>query len=239
VSCHLSVREHGQEPVDDIVGQCPPIVRKARRSARVLRQNVWQQLSRDAYCVLWRIVACVSQLVREDADEATIIRWLSTEVCLPLVSGEENRLQWPATAICLHPAFGSLVQCASPNSHPPASQIRVRQFNHDAADVLVEEEVVPRELHVIEIAVYVGKERIAAPTEEEPVLTGFGHHGFSPDRDRYLLDDNSTLLAHASGLHALNPANCRSLLRVFGSSEPDAISEFGNRSAIRCNVHLV
>ena len=90
-------------------------------------------------------------------------------------------MQWPATAICLHPAFGSLVQCASPNSHPPASQIRVRQFNHDAADVLVEEEVVPRELHVIEIAVYVEKERIAAPTEEEPVLTGFGHHGFSPD----------------------------------------------------------
>src|SRR5947207_2206312 len=52
VSCHLSVREHGQEPVDDIVGQCPPIVRKARRSARVIRQNVCQQLSRDAYCVL-------------------------------------------------------------------------------------------------------------------------------------------------------------------------------------------
>src|SRR5262249_38856440 len=37
------------------------------------------------------------------------------------------------------------------------------------------EEVVPRELHVIEIAVYVEKERIAAPTEEETVVAGFRH----------------------------------------------------------------
>ena len=54
-----------------------------------------------------------------------------------------------------------------------------------------------------------------------------------------MLDDNFTLLAHASGLHALNTANCRSLLRVFGRCEPDAISEIGNRIAIRVNLDLV
>src|SRR5437879_1349124 len=94
--------------------------------------------------------------------------------------GEENRLQWPSTAVCLDPAFASFVQCPSPNSHLIASQIRVGQFNHDAANIFVDEEVVPGELHLIEIAVHVEKERIATPTEEQTVVTGFRHHGFSP-----------------------------------------------------------
>jgi hypothetical protein len=92
ISWHLSVREHGEEYVGNIIGQCPAILRKARRLARVIRKNIWQQPSRDAYCVLWRIAACVFQFVREDADEASIIRWLSAQVCLPPFSREENRL---------------------------------------------------------------------------------------------------------------------------------------------------
>jgi hypothetical protein len=37
------------------------------------------------------------QCVREDADEAIIIRWLSAKVCLPLLSRKENRLRWSST----------------------------------------------------------------------------------------------------------------------------------------------
>src|SRR5215510_15674662 len=88
VSCHLSVRERREEDVDNVVGQCPAIVRKARRAARVIEKNVWQQLSRDAYCVLRPITACAFQLVRENANEAIIIRWLPAEVRLPLLSRE-------------------------------------------------------------------------------------------------------------------------------------------------------
>ena len=159
-------------------------MREARRLARVIAKNVWQQLSRDVLGVLRRVAARVFQFVCEDADEAIIIRWLAAEVCLSLFSSEEDRLQWSSTAVCLDPAVCSFVHCASPNSHLIASQSRVGQFNHDAADILVLEEVVARELHVIEIAVYVEKERIAAPTEEKTVVADFRYQGFSPDGDR-------------------------------------------------------
>src|SRR5947207_13696927 len=133
------------------------------------------------FCVLRPIAARVFQFVREDANEAIIIRWLPVEVRLPLLSGEENRLQWPSTPVCLDPALSSFVECASPNSHLIASQSRVGQFNHDAANILVCKEVVPRELHLIEIALCVEKERIAAPPEENTVVAGFRHQGFLPD----------------------------------------------------------
>jgi hypothetical protein len=48
ISCHLPIREYREENVDNIIGQCPAIVRKARRTARVIGKNVWQQLSRHA-----------------------------------------------------------------------------------------------------------------------------------------------------------------------------------------------
>src|SRR5262245_22073966 len=125
ISCRLSVCEHGEYHVDFIVGQCAAIVRKARRSARVIRKDVWQQRSRHTYCLLRRIAARASQFVREYANEAIIIRWLPVEVCLPLLSGEEHRLQWSSTPICLDPAFSSSVQRASPKPHPIGPQSRV------------------------------------------------------------------------------------------------------------------
>src|SRR5262249_39530969 len=114
-------------------------------------------------------------------DEALVVRWFPAEVRQSLVSGEENRLHWSSTPVCLHPAFSGLFHCASPKSYLPASQSHIRQLDHDAADVLVGEEVIPRELHVIEIAFDVEEERIAPPTEEEPVVAGFRHEGFPPD----------------------------------------------------------
>lgn len=144
VSCHLPVREYREENVDNIVDECPAILRKGYWSARVVGKNVWQQLSRHAHCVLPRIAARVFQLVREDANETIIIRWLPVEVRLPLLSGEENRLHWSSTPVCLDPAFSSFVQCASPKSHLITPQSRDGQFKHDAANIFVGEAVVPR-----------------------------------------------------------------------------------------------
>src|SRR5262245_16196042 len=175
ISCHLSVREHREKNVHNIVDECPTIVRKGCRAARVIVKNVWQQRFHHCDCILRRITACMFQLVGEDANEATIICWLPAEVRLPLVSGEENRLQGSSTSVCLDPPFYSFVHRTSPKSHPIASQIRVRQFNHDAANIFVCEEIVPRELHFIKKAVCVEKERIAAPTKEKTVVTGFRH----------------------------------------------------------------
>jgi hypothetical protein len=84
-------------------------------------------------------------------------------------------------SICLDPAVSSLFQCASPNAHLVASQFGVGHFKHDAAHTFVFEEVVARELQVIEIAHCVEEERIAAPTEEKTEVAGFRHQGVLPD----------------------------------------------------------
>jgi len=45
VFCHLPVRQHREENIDNIVSECPTIVRKGHWAARVVGKNVWQQLS--------------------------------------------------------------------------------------------------------------------------------------------------------------------------------------------------
>src|SRR5258705_2264994 len=129
--CHVSVGVYREEKIDNVIGQRPAIVRKARRLVRMIGKNIWQQLSCDGLCVLRSIAACVFQLVREHADEAIIIRSRPAEVSLPILSNEEKRLQWPGTPVCLDPAFPSFVHCASPDRHFIASQFRVGEFKHD------------------------------------------------------------------------------------------------------------
>src|SRR5262245_36887961 len=132
ISCHLSVREHRAKNVHNLVDECPTIVRKGCRAAGVIVKNVWQQRFHHCDCILRRITACVFQLVGEDANEATIICWLPAKVLLPLVSGEENRLQGSSTPVCLDPPFYSFVHRASPNSHTIASQFRAAPVNYAA-----------------------------------------------------------------------------------------------------------
>src|SRR3989442_8000853 len=81
--CHVLVRVYRKEKIDNVIGQRPAIMRKARRLTRMIGKNIWQQLACEGLCVLRSIAACVFQLVREHADEAIIIRWLPAEVSLP------------------------------------------------------------------------------------------------------------------------------------------------------------
>jgi len=118
ISCYLPVRQYREKTVDNVVGECSAIVWKGCRAAMVVGKNVWQQPSRNVDCALRRIAARVFQFVREDANEAIIIHWLAVEVRLSLLSGQKDGLQGSPTAVCLYPAFVSLVQCASPKSHP-------------------------------------------------------------------------------------------------------------------------
>src|SRR3989440_6838279 len=97
--CHVSVRVYRKEKIDNVIGQRPAIVRKARRLARMIGKNIWQQLSRDGLCVLRSIAACVFQLVREDANEPIIIGRLPVEIRVSLFSGKKNCLQWSRPAL--------------------------------------------------------------------------------------------------------------------------------------------
>jgi hypothetical protein len=177
--------------------------------------------------------------VGEDINEVIVIRRLPAEVRLPLLSGQENRLHGSSTPVCLDPAFPSFVHRASPKPHLTASQSRVGQFKHDAANVLVFEEIVPRELHFIEKAVCVEKEWIGTPTKEKTAVAGFRHQSFSPDGDRRILDHNLAIVSHPSGSRTLNTAQRRGLIPISRRRELHAVSQIGNCIALRVNLEFV
>src|SRR5436190_6229390 len=181
VSRHLSVGVYSAEHVEHIVGECPAILRKGCGAARIVGKNVWQQRLRHGDCIVLSVAARMFQFVREDTNKPIILRRLPLEVQLPCLSWEENRLLWPCAPICLNPAFFSLVQGATPKSHLVAPKSRIGQFKHDAAHVLVREEIVASELHFVEQAIRVEKERIAAPTKERTVVSCFRYQRLPTD----------------------------------------------------------
>src|SRR5262245_61928917 len=199
ISRHFPVCENRKEDVNNVVLESPTILRIGCRPARVVGKNVWQQLSRGADRVLTRVAARVFQLVCKDADEASIIRWLPAEIRVSLLPGEKNRLQWSSTAVCLDPAFPLSIHCASPDSHLFVRQSRVRQFKHDAAHILIGEEIITSKLHVVEEPVCVEEERIAAPATKKAAIVRGRDRGFPPDGHRRILDENFALVAHSSG----------------------------------------
>src|SRR5262249_35343936 len=166
--------------IDDIICESTAIFRKRSRTSSVIGKSVRQQLFRQADCVLSRIAARMFQLMREDANEPIIIGRLPVEIRLPFFSDEKNCLHRSSTALCLAPAFQSFFHCAGPHSNFIGSESRVGQLKHDAADVFVCKKIVACELHMIEIAVGVEKEGIAAPTKEKTVAAGFRYQGFAP-----------------------------------------------------------
>jgi hypothetical protein len=141
--------------------------------------------------------------------------------------------------VCLDPAFSSFVHCASPKSDLIVSQSRVGQFNHYAANVFVFEEIVSCELHFVEKAVCVEEERIATPTKEKTVVARFRNHGFLPDGDRRILDDNFTVVAHSSGSLTLHTTHRRGLLSISRRRELHAVCDISNCIAVRVNLQFV
>src|SRR5882762_1337533 len=172
ISRHLPVRQHREENIDNIVAECSTILRKGHWAARVVGKNVWQQLSGFPDCILTRIAAGVFQLMGEDPDEPIIFAWLPVQVRFSLLSRQENCLQRSPSAICLNPAFFGVVQCASPKSHLISAQSRIGQLKHDAANILVSEKILSGELHLVEQASCVEKERIATPAKKKAVISG-------------------------------------------------------------------
>src|SRR6266481_2007174 len=215
VPCHLSVGVYGAEHVEHIVGEGPAILRKGCGAARIIGKNVWQQRLRHGDCIVRTVAARVFQFMGEGTDKAFVVRRLPYEVQLPCLPWEEDRLLWSCSPIRLNPAFFSLGYRATPESHLLATKSRVGQFKYDAAHILVREEIVASELHVVEQAICVEKEGIAAPTKESTVVSSFRNQRLPIDRHGCALDDDVAFVAHPSGSCALNTAKCRSLLPIF------------------------
>src|SRR5262249_16128210 len=100
------------------------------------------------------------------------------EVRLPLLSTKEDGHHRLTTAVCLDPTLGSFVDGASPKANRIGPQSGVGQFQRDAANVFVCEEIGSSELHLVDQAVCVEEEGIAAPTCKEMVFAGGCHQGF-------------------------------------------------------------
>jgi hypothetical protein len=91
-SVTFPIREDSQKGILDVVGQCPAIVWKGRRARGVIAQQVRQQFPCNPPCFLRRIPTGVLQRVREDGDEAGIVRRLPAQVGGILLVGQEDRL---------------------------------------------------------------------------------------------------------------------------------------------------
>src|SRR6516162_11292373 len=71
-----------------------------------------------------------------------------------------------------------------PTGEPVWSQGQCRHFQYDAAHILISEKIVASELLVVQHALHVEEERIAAPAREEAILAGLRHPRILTRRDR-------------------------------------------------------
>src|ERR1700686_3995819 len=100
---YLPVCEDRQKSIASVVGECPPIAWKARRTRRVVGQYVRQQFPCRPARVLRRISTGVLERVRESGDETAIVCRLTREVGISLRTDEQDSLRGQRTAIRLDP----------------------------------------------------------------------------------------------------------------------------------------
>ena len=116
---HLSICEDGKEEIDDVVGECPAIVREGRRPRGIIGEDVRQQGPCHPRCFLRRIPTRVLQRVREDGDETGIVRRLRGEIGGFSSPARKGSLRGPRAAIRLNPfPARCAVQRAMPTGPP-------------------------------------------------------------------------------------------------------------------------
>src|SRR5271165_4771090 len=132
---YLSICEERKEEIYDVVGERPAIVRVGRRPRGIVVEDVRQQGSRDPRCFRRRISTGMLQRVREDRDEAGIVRGLPSEIGAVLLAREERGLIWARTAVRLNPFPACAVERTCPYVHLLRTEVGVRYFQYNAAYV--------------------------------------------------------------------------------------------------------
>src|SRR5260370_11089091 len=126
VPIDLAVRENAHEKIEGIVGECPAVIGKRRRSRRVIRQNIWEQCRGQALRLGRSISTCVLQSVREGSKETLICRRFTPEVGISFLD-KYHRLRGPGSAFDLTPATTIIWrQRAGPQTNFFCPQSRVR-----------------------------------------------------------------------------------------------------------------
>src|ERR671920_1838993 len=130
---------------------------------------------------LRRVSTCVLQHVGDALHEAGVIGRLASEVLyLLLVRSEDGDLLGMSLPFYLDPATAIRREKRSlPKTDLGGSQLAIGELQHDGAHILVGEEVVTRELEVVEEAECVVKEGVATPAREEATPTFTTHSASS------------------------------------------------------------
>src|SRR5215203_7420077 len=117
------------------------------------------------------------QRVGDAVHEAGVIGRLPSEVLrLLLVRDDEGDLLGMSPTVHLDPAPAICRdQRSLPKTHLGGPQLSIGELQHDAAHILVGEEVLARELEVVEGTAYVVEEGIATPAREEAIVASLRH----------------------------------------------------------------
>jgi hypothetical protein len=152
--------------------------------------------------------------VGQHVNESSVICRLAADVCvLLLVRDEEGHHLGSSPPLDLGPVR---VICRNqrsvPEAHLAVSQLAIGKLEHHAAYVGVGEEVVSRELEIVQATARVVEEGVTAPASEEAVLARLRHRSFWAVRHRSTLDDRFPAVALA--VDALDAADRRTLRPV-------------------------
>ena len=104
---------------------------------------------------------------------------------------------------------------------------------------LIGEVIVASELQVVQGALHVEEEGVAAPAREKAVVADLRHLRLPSCRDRRPLEDGLPAVARPGGLRALDAAQRRGVCSTFGRREPHAVGDIGDDIAVRVNLQLV
>jgi hypothetical protein len=91
------------------------------------------------------------------------------------------------------------------------AKVRVGYFQHDAAHVLIDEEIIAGEPQIVQRPACVEEKGIAAPAREEAVASGIRHTPVPTRRHRRCFDDDLASVARFGGLRTLDPPHGRGL----------------------------
>jgi len=159
VPVDFAIRENAHEKIEGIVGECPAVIGKRRRSRGVIRQNIWSSVAATRFASAEVYPPVCSRACAKEARETPIGRRFNSEVGISFLD-KYHRLRGPGSAFDLTPATTIIRRKrARPEANLFCPQSRVRYFKNDAAHIFVSEEIVARELQVVLRAFHVARRK--------------------------------------------------------------------------------
>ncbi len=185
------------------------------------------------------VASGVFERVHKHGDELAVVGRFRDAVGGERVAGQEGGLCRPRVAIGLHPAAAGAVQGPSPNADPPWRQRDIGDFEDDAADVLIGEEVLVGELEAVQHAEHIEEEGLAPPAGEKAVLPDLCYARHPTQRDRRRFDEHVSRVAYPGGRRTPDAAQRRRLRPSRKGGKPHPVGDVCDGIAVGVDLELV